>query len=241
MRGERAQCCGTIAANAPGSGLSTKTPHDDDDELHNKPAHAVPLASARQRPENQKENQVGHSPERAVEGQAKTCQNAAARRQQGGVSLFRGLASTAVTCRGCSQDLKDSPRASPIAFEPGHGVGGRHWRASLAGVAGGRRWRASLAGVAGEAAQKSRRFQLRELKYATLTKPDNKQRTPSGGDLRVTPRPNTAEKTPPIDLDRASQIEIERPNETREQRRNSTKGPCQKIRTNTAAETHKVL
>ena len=28
-----------------------------------KPAHAVPLASARQHPETQKENQAGHSPE----------------------------------------------------------------------------------------------------------------------------------------------------------------------------------
>ena len=33
-----------------------------------KPAHAVPLASARQHPENRKENQTGHSSERAVEG-----------------------------------------------------------------------------------------------------------------------------------------------------------------------------
>ena len=32
------------------------------------PAHAVPLASARQHPENQKENQAGHSSERTVEG-----------------------------------------------------------------------------------------------------------------------------------------------------------------------------
>ena len=32
-----------------------------------KSAHAVPLASARQRPENQKGNQAGHSTERAVE------------------------------------------------------------------------------------------------------------------------------------------------------------------------------
>ena len=31
--------------------------------------HAVPLASARQHPENQKKNQAGHSPERTVEGQ----------------------------------------------------------------------------------------------------------------------------------------------------------------------------
>ena len=29
----------------------------------------MPLASARQHPENKKENQAGHSPERAVEGQ----------------------------------------------------------------------------------------------------------------------------------------------------------------------------
>ena len=42
----------------------------DDYELHQKPACAVPLASTRQHPENQKEkNQAGHSPERAVEGQ----------------------------------------------------------------------------------------------------------------------------------------------------------------------------
>ena len=33
-----------------------------------KNAHAVPLASARQHPENQNENQAGHSSERAVEG-----------------------------------------------------------------------------------------------------------------------------------------------------------------------------
>ena len=33
-----------------------------------KNAHAVPLASARQHPENQKENQAGHSSERTVEG-----------------------------------------------------------------------------------------------------------------------------------------------------------------------------
>ena len=32
-------------------------------------AHAVTLASARQHPENQKENQAGHSSERTVEGQ----------------------------------------------------------------------------------------------------------------------------------------------------------------------------
>ena len=31
-----------------------------------KPAHAVPLESARKHPENQKENQAGHSPGRAV-------------------------------------------------------------------------------------------------------------------------------------------------------------------------------
>ena len=38
-------------------------------EFYLKPAHAVPLASAHQRPENQKANQAGHSPERAVAGQ----------------------------------------------------------------------------------------------------------------------------------------------------------------------------
>ena len=53
--------------------------------LKNKPAHAVPLASARQHPENQKENQAGHSPERTVEGQriGKRC----------GTELYHGVLS----------------------------------------------------------------------------------------------------------------------------------------------------
>ena len=44
---------------------------DDDAELYffEKPAHAVPLASARQHLENEKEDQAGHSSERTVEGQ----------------------------------------------------------------------------------------------------------------------------------------------------------------------------
>ena len=42
---------------------------EEEEELHNKPAYAVPLASARQHPENQKENQAGHSSERTVKGQ----------------------------------------------------------------------------------------------------------------------------------------------------------------------------
>ena len=38
------------------------------------PAHAAPLASARQHQETQKENQAGHSSERAVEGhQGEAC------------------------------------------------------------------------------------------------------------------------------------------------------------------------
>ena len=38
--------------------------------------------------------------------------------QHGGSrAVFRGLVNTAVTCRGCSKDLKDPPRASPTAFE----------------------------------------------------------------------------------------------------------------------------
>ena len=45
---------------------------EEEVKLHNnnKPAHAVALAlaSARQHPENQKENEAGHSPERVVEG-----------------------------------------------------------------------------------------------------------------------------------------------------------------------------
>ena len=94
---------GEIAANAPGSGRSTKTPHGG-----------------------------------------------------GSRAVFRGLVNTAVTCRGYSLDLKDPPWASPIAFEPAHGGGGRRWRAPLAGVAGGRRWRASLAGVAGGRRRRSR-------------------------------------------------------------------------------------
>ena len=40
-------------------------------ELHNKPAHAVHLASSHQRPENHKENQAGNSPEHAVEGRCR--------------------------------------------------------------------------------------------------------------------------------------------------------------------------
>ena len=45
--------------------LPLPTANDDDGELLNrKPAHVVPLASARQHPENQKESQAGHSPER---------------------------------------------------------------------------------------------------------------------------------------------------------------------------------
>ena len=41
-----------------------------DGELQNQPAHAAPFKSARQHPpENQKENQAGHSSERTVEGQ----------------------------------------------------------------------------------------------------------------------------------------------------------------------------
>ena len=44
---------------------------EEEEELNDKKnAHAaVPLASARPHPENQKENQAGHSSERAVEGQ----------------------------------------------------------------------------------------------------------------------------------------------------------------------------
>ena len=53
--------------------------------------------------------------------------------------------------------------------------------------------------------------------------------------MRVTPRPNTAREVT-IDLDRASEIEIERSNETRNQTRNSTKGSGRKTRTYTAAD-----
>ena len=59
----------------------------------------------------------------------------------GSRAVFGGLVNTVAICRGCSQDLKEPPRASPIAFEPGHGAGERRWLASLAGVAGGRRRR----------------------------------------------------------------------------------------------------
>ena len=65
-------------------------------------------------------------------------QNAALRQQSG---VFRGLVNTAVTCRGYSKDPKYPPRASPITFEPGDGVVGRRWRASLVDIAGGRRRR----------------------------------------------------------------------------------------------------
>ena len=47
-----------------------------DEELYDKPAHAVPLASARQRPATQKKNQADHSSERAVEGQLNEQQTA---------------------------------------------------------------------------------------------------------------------------------------------------------------------
>ena len=72
------------------------------------------------------------------------------------------------------------------------GVAGvRRWRASLAGVAGGRRWRVSQAKP-----QKTRWFQLRELKHATPTNPQNKQRTtPSGGLARHTTAEHSREDT----------------------------------------------
>ena len=40
--------------------------------MQQKPAHAVPLASGRQHPENQKVNQAGHSSERTVEGHGRS-------------------------------------------------------------------------------------------------------------------------------------------------------------------------
>ena len=58
----------TNIGNLARSGREKDPELGDDDELPNKPAHAVPLASARQHPENQKGNQAGRSPERAVEG-----------------------------------------------------------------------------------------------------------------------------------------------------------------------------
>ena len=58
---------GTGAHARPRGGADI-TDHDDDELHYLRPAHAVPLASAHQRPENQKENQAGHSSERAVEG-----------------------------------------------------------------------------------------------------------------------------------------------------------------------------
>ena len=59
--------------------------HDDDGGFHNKPAHAVPLASARQRPENKKGNRAGHLPERAVEGQLRPTFRLLALRHPAGV------------------------------------------------------------------------------------------------------------------------------------------------------------
>ena len=57
--------------------------------------------------------------------------------------------------------------------------------------------------------------------------------TASGGGTRATPRPS-ADKTPPIDLNSASQIKIERERSRSNERRDSTKEPCRQTRTNTA-------
>ena len=59
------------------------------------------------------------------------------------------------------------------------------------------------------------------------------QAAASGGGTRVTPRPS-ADKTPPIDLDSASEIKIERERSRSNERRDSTKEPCRQTRTNTA-------
>ena len=65
---------------APCPFLKAKNKRRREEELHDKKnAHAVPLASTRQRPANQKEIQAGHSSERTVEGQAKN-KNQAQRR-----------------------------------------------------------------------------------------------------------------------------------------------------------------
>ena len=58
--------CVPVGTTPPSSHPS----HQEEEELHKKNAHAVPLASARQHPENQMENQAGHSSERTAEGQA---------------------------------------------------------------------------------------------------------------------------------------------------------------------------
>ena len=54
---------------------------------------------------------------------------------------------------------------------------------------------------------------------------------------RCTPRPNTAEKTPPIDLDRASQIEIQRPMTNDRTKRENRDGTRQRGRVERYAQT----
>ena len=60
--------------NDPKAGDSKRPAvEEEEEELYDfkKNVHAVPLASARQRPQNQKENQAGQSSERTVQGQKK--------------------------------------------------------------------------------------------------------------------------------------------------------------------------
>ena len=61
-------CTFLWSSSRPGARWRTDPPARGTNKNATKPAHAVPLASARQHPENQKENQAGHSSERAVEG-----------------------------------------------------------------------------------------------------------------------------------------------------------------------------
>ena len=94
-----------------------------------------------------------------------------------------------------------------------------------AGVAGGRRRRSRT---------KIAVISIKGTKTRHTRKPRNQT---AHSERRWLARHSTAEhsREEQIDLDHASQIEIERPNETREQTRNSTKGPGRKTRTDTAA------
>ena len=95
-----------------------------------------------------------------------------------------------------------------------------------AGVAGGRRRRSHT---------KIAVISIKGTKTRHTHKPRNQT---AYSERRWLARHSTAEhsREEQIDLDRASQIEIERPNGTREQTKNSTKGSGRKTRTYTATD-----
>ena len=94
----------------------------DDDELYNnKPARAVPLASARQHPETQKENQAGHSSERVVGGQG----GLALGSQPGGRGARVGHTKRLFPshCRKLEASRSDRTLAKPLTLRAFRGAG----------------------------------------------------------------------------------------------------------------------